>query len=64
MQYIPHILGYVVKLLEHANKSRGSPVDPPRLLHPNSRETSEGGTAIVKAAEYKYMNKGDSIIKS
>jgi len=62
--YIPHILGYVVKLLEPANKSRHSPVDPPQLRHPNSRETSEDGTAIVKATEHKSMNNGDSSIKS
>src|SRR6218665_1728856 len=64
MQYIPHILGYVVKLLEPANKSCRSPVNPPQLLHPNPRETSEDGTAMVKAAEYKSMNKGDSSINS
>jgi len=29
-----------------------------------TRETSEDGTAIVKAAEHKSMNKGDSSIKS
>jgi len=59
--YIPHILEYVVILLEPANKSRRSPVNPPQLLHPNPRETSEDGTAIVKAAEYKSMNKGDRL---
>jgi len=40
----------MVKLLEPANKSRRSPVNPPQLLYPNSRETNEDGTAIVKAA--------------
>ena len=64
MQYIPHILGYVVKLPEPANKSSRSPVDPPQLLHPNPRETSEDGTAIIKAAEHKSLDKGDSSIKS
>ena len=64
MQHIPHIVEYVVKLPEPANKSSRSPVDPPQLLHPNSRETSEDGTAIIKAAEHKSMNRGDSSIKS
>jgi len=63
VQYISHILGYVVKLLEPANKSRRSPVNLPQL-HPNPRKTSEDGTATVKAAEHKSMNKGDSSIKS
>jgi len=61
VQCITHILGYVVKPLERANKSRRSPVDPPQLLHPNPWETSEDGAAIVKAAEYKSMKKGDNI---
>jgi len=51
MQHIPHIVGYVVKLPEPANKSSRRPVDPPQLLHPNPRETSEDGTAIIKSAE-------------
>jgi len=53
----------VVKFLEPANKSRPSLVDPPQLLHPNPRETSEDGTAVIKAAEHKSMDKGDSSIK-
>jgi len=57
-------MGYVVKLLESANKSCRSTVNPLQPLHPNPRETSEDGTAIVKAAEYKSMNKGDSSVKS
>src|SRR6218665_3801515 len=65
VQHIRHILRYVVKLLEPINKSRRSPVDPPQLLHPNPQKTREDGTAIiVKAAEHKSMNKGDSSIKS
>jgi len=63
VQYIPHILVYVVTLFEPTNKSRRSPVNPPQLLHPNAREASEDGTAIVKAAEYKSMNKEDSSIR-
>src|SRR6218665_912221 len=57
------ILRYVVKLLKPANKSSCSPVDPPQLFHPNPRETSEDGTAIVKAAEHKNMNTEDNSIK-
>src|SRR6218665_4063597 len=60
----PHILGYVVKLPEPINKSSRSPVDPPQLLHPNPRKTSENGTAIIKAGEHKSVNKGDSSIES
>src|SRR6218665_2537219 len=37
VQYIPHILGYVVKLSEPNNKSNRSLVDPPQLLHPKFR---------------------------
>jgi len=48
---------------ETAYKSRRSPMDPPKLLHPNPRETREDGTAIVRAAEYKSMNQGDSSIE-
>ena len=61
MQHIPYIVGYVIKLPEPANKSSRSPVDPPRLLHPNPRVTNEDGTAIIKAAEHKSMNRGYSI---
>jgi len=57
-------VGYVVKLPEPANKSSCNPVDPPQFLHPNLWETSEDGTAIIKVAEHKSMNKGDSSIKS
>ena len=64
MQHIPHIVRYVVKLPEPANKSSRSPVGPPQLLHPNPWETNEDGTATIKAAELKSMNKGDSSIKS
>jgi len=49
---------------EPENKSRISPVDPPQLLHPKPRDISKDGTAEVKAAEYKSINKGDSSIKS
>src|SRR6218665_2545680 len=59
VQYIPHILRYVVTLPEPTNKSSRSPVDPLSILHPNPRKTSE-----IKAAEYKSMNKGDNSIKS
>ena len=58
MHYTLRILRYVVKPLVPANKSRRSLVDLPQLLHPNPRETNEDGIAIVKAAEYKSMNKG------
>ena len=61
VQYIPHILGYVVKLLETANKSHRSPVNPPQLLHPNPQETSEDGTAIVKVAEHKSLKYNELI---
>src|SRR6218665_81804 len=62
VQYIPHILGYVVKLPEPANKSSRSLVDPPQLLHPNPRETNEEGTAIIKAAEHGAVCIGDILI--
>ena len=39
-------------------------MDPPQLIHPDPRETNEDGTAIIKAAEHKSMNIGDSNIKS
>ena len=39
-------------------------MDPLQLLHPNPRETNEDGTAIIKEAEHKSMNKGESSIKS
>src|SRR6218665_3185155 len=64
LEPIPHILGYVVKLPEPANKSSRRPVDLPQLLHPNPWETCEDGTAIIKAAEHKSVDKGDSSIKS
>src|SRR6218665_2637564 len=60
----PAYSGICGQLPEPANKSSRSSVDPPQLLHPNPRETSEDGTAIIKAAEHKSMNKGDSSIKS
>jgi len=63
MQHIPHIEGYVVKLPELANMSSRNPVNPPQLPQPNPRETSEDGTAIVKATEHKSMNKRDRSIK-
>src|SRR6218665_848338 len=44
-------------------KPTRSRVAPPQLLHPNPRETNEDGTAIVKAAEHKSMNKGNNRIK-
>jgi len=44
---VAYILGYVVKLLEPANKSRRSPVDQPQLRHPNPQETNKNGTAAA-----------------
>ena len=64
VQRISHVLGYGVKFSEPTNESCRSPVDPPQLLHPNLREISEDRSAMVKAAEHKCMNKGDSSIKS
>src|SRR6218665_2188334 len=55
---------YVVKLSEPTNTSSRTPVDPPQLLHPNPRKTSENGIAIIKAAEHKSADKGDISIKS
>jgi len=56
MQYIPQILGYVVKLFEPANKSCRSPVDPPQLLQQRWNCNSEASSLCFNQSACHRMN--------